>query len=64
LELVWRGEGLFICYDFPRYISLAELSSVGLVASIPSTTSVKVIAPLIADTEYFTNLKTNLQRIL
>ena len=64
LGIVWRGEGLFMCYDFPRYISLAELSSVGLVASIPSKTSVKVIAPLIADDEYFQHLKTNLQRIL
>lgn len=64
LQLQWKGEGLFICYDFQRYVSLAELSSVGLAASLPSLTSVQVIAPLIADDEYFQYLKANLQKIL
>jgi adenosylmethionine-8-amino-7-oxononanoate aminotransferase len=60
LHLNYRTEGLFISYDFDKYISLGDLNRVGLSASIPSQNSVKVIAPLIADETYFAALKQGL----
>ena len=58
-----RGEGLFVCYETPKNISLAELSSAGLAATIPGSFCIKMVVPLIADLEYFDTLKTNLQKI-
>lgn len=62
--LNYRGDGLFMCMDTPRNITLGQLSSAGLAATIPGLNCVKVIAPLIADDEYFYELKTRLKTLL
>lgn len=64
LGLNYRGDGLFMCYDTPRNITLGQLSSAGMAATIPGLNCVKVIAPLIADDEYFYELKTRLKPLL
>ncbi len=63
LGLGYRGDGLFACFDTPRFITLAELSEKGMAATIPGVNCVKVISPLIADSEYFGELKTRLQSL-
>lgn len=62
--LPYRGENLFMCYDTPRTITLAELSIARMAATIPGELCVKVIAPLIADDEYFYELRTRLKTLL
>jgi adenosylmethionine-8-amino-7-oxononanoate aminotransferase len=64
LGLSNRGEGLFMCYDTPKNITLGQLSSAGMAATIPGLNCVKVISPLIADDEYFHELKTRLKTLL
>lgn len=63
-DLNWRGENLFMCYDTPRNITLAELSAVGMAATIPGDNCIKVIAPLIADETYFQTLRERMQKVL
>lgn len=63
LQLNTRGEGLFVCFDTPKPITLADLSSVGLAASIPGFNCIKVVAPIIADSYYFETLKTRLKKL-
>jgi adenosylmethionine-8-amino-7-oxononanoate aminotransferase len=63
LGVNYRGDGLFACFDMPRLVTLAELSECGMAATIPGINCVKIIAPLIADAEYFQELKTRLQRL-
>lgn len=53
-----RGSNLFRCFDTPKEISLSALSEAKLVAAIPSyDRNLKIVAPLIADEEYFFELK-------
>lgn len=64
LGLNYRGDALFACFDTPRLITLAELAEKGMAATIPGLNCVKVISPLIADEEYFQELKTRLKTLL
>lgn len=64
LDLNYRGSGLFMCMDTPKNITLGQLSSAGLAATIPGINCVKVAAPLIADDEYFYELKTRLKPLI
>ena len=63
LGLNYRGDGLFACFDTPRMVTLAELSENGLAATIPGVCCIKVISPLIADSEYFGELLDRLKRL-
>jgi len=64
LGLTYRGDCLFACYDTPTIYTLADLSSVGLAATIPGLNCIKVISPLIADDEYFGELQTRLEALV
>jgi adenosylmethionine-8-amino-7-oxononanoate aminotransferase len=63
LDLNSRGANTYQAYDFDKEISLSDLNNVGLAASLPGFSSVKVFAPLTADDQYFDLLKTGLQRL-
>ena len=64
LGLTYRGDCLFACYDTPTTYTLANLSSVGLAATIPGLNCIKIISPLIADDEYFGELQTRLEALV
>ena len=64
LGLNHRFTGLYGTIDTPEEVSLAKLSSAGLAATLPGFKGIKIIAPLIADEEYFTTLKNRLEIVL
>ena len=61
LGLVHRVTGLYGMFDTPRNLSMAKLSAAGLASTLTSNNGIKIVAPLIADEEYFTTLKERLQ---
>lgn len=64
LGLNYRGQGVAICYDFSYNVTWAEQSAVGLANNIEEHNAIKVFAPLIADDEFFSTLRTGLQKLL
>jgi adenosylmethionine-8-amino-7-oxononanoate aminotransferase len=63
LGLNSRGKNLFMCFDLPREVSIADLSRVKLAATLPGHKCVKLFPPIIADEEYFQTLKTRLKKL-
>jgi adenosylmethionine-8-amino-7-oxononanoate aminotransferase len=63
-NLPYRGQGLFMCYDTPNNLTPGELSLAGLAATIFSTNCLKIVPPLIADEEYFYELKNRVKTLL
>jgi adenosylmethionine-8-amino-7-oxononanoate aminotransferase len=63
LSLNCRGENLFMCFDLPRDVSIADLSQVKLAATLPGDMCVKLFPPIIADEEYFQTLKNCLKKL-
>ena len=64
LDLNCRGANTYMAYDFDTEVSLAELSNVAkFAASLPGGHSVKVFAPLGADSDYFRLLKDGLKQL-
>ena len=64
LSLNCRGENLFMCFDLPRDVSIADLSKVKLAATLPGDRCVKLFPPIIADEEYFETLKSYLKILI
>ena len=64
LGLNHRITGLYGTIDTPKKVSLARLSSAGLAATLLGFKGIKIIAPLIADEEYFATLKQRLETVL
>ena len=64
LGLVHRVTGLYGMFDTPKDLTMAKLSAAGLASSLTSNNGMKIVAPLIADEEYFTTLKERLQLAL
>lgn len=64
LGLNHRFTGLYGTIDTPENVSLAKLSSAGLAATLLGFKGIKIIAPLIADEEYFATLKERLEIVL
>jgi adenosylmethionine-8-amino-7-oxononanoate aminotransferase len=64
LGLNHRFTGLYGTIDTPKKVSLARLSSAGLAATLLGFKGIKIIAPLIADEEYFATLKQRLENVL
>ena len=59
-----RGVGLLRSFDVNKEMLLADLFQTGLVAAIKENRSIKVIAPIIADEEYFETLRNSFKLLL
>lgn len=59
-----RGVGLLRSFDVNKEMPLADLFQAGLVAAIKGNQSIKVIAPIIADEEYFETLRNSFKLLV
>jgi len=63
-NLPYRGQGMFMCYETPINITHEQLASAGLAATTTTPNCLKIIPPLIADEEYFYELKNRIKTLL
>ena len=59
-----RGAGLLRSFDVNKEMTLADLFQAGLVSAIKGHQSIKVIAPIIADEEYFETLRNSFKLLV
>jgi adenosylmethionine-8-amino-7-oxononanoate aminotransferase len=59
-----RGSGLLRSFDVNKEVSLSDLFQAGLVSAIKGNQSIKVVAPIIADDEYFETLRNSFKSLV